>query len=266
MIIAVFGMRLLFPILIVAVVANMSLFSAFGMAISTPLQYSAILTGAHHLIVGFGGSFLLMVFLKYFLDAEKEEHWLGWLEKPLSKLGNFDGYQVMIALGAIVATSFIVPMAQQVAFLFAGIAGIATYVVTHSLANFFGAEDGEVDATLVKQGIMGFLYLEILDASFSFDGVIGAFALTSNIWLIALGLGVGAMFVRSFTLLLVEKGTLDTLKYLEHGAFWAIGALAAMMFTGLVYHIPEYVIGLVGALFIGSAAYHSHVISKSETA
>jgi hypothetical protein len=94
------------------------------------------------------------------------------------------------------------------------------------------------------------MFLEVRDASFSFDGVVGAFAMTSDLLIIALGLGVGAMFVRSFTLLLVERGTLNTYRYLEHGAFWAVGALAAIMLGGVEYHIPEAITGLLGAALI----------------
>ena len=97
----------------------------------------------------------------------------------------------------------------------------------------------------------------MLDASFSFDGVIGAFALSNNLFVIAIGLGIGAMFVRSLTLLLVERGTLTEYRYLEHGAFWAILSLAAIMFLETVRHVPEGVTGLIGAAFLGVAFWSS---------
>ena len=80
-----------------------------------------------------------------------------------------------------------------------------------------------------KAAFFMFLYLEVLDASFSFDGVIGAFAITNDIVLMALGLGIGAMYVRSLTVYLVRQGTLDDYVYLEHGAHYAIGALAVIL-------------------------------------
>jgi hypothetical protein len=110
---------------------------------------------------------------------------------------------------------------------------------------------------VIRQGIAGFLYLELLDASFSFDGVVGAFALTDNLLIIALGLGAGAMFVRSFTLFLVERQTLEHYRYLEHGAFWAIGALAAVMLAGVQWDVPEAVTGLLGAALIVAALISS---------
>ena len=102
-----------------------------------------------------------------------------------------------------------------------------------------------------KGGLGAFLYLEVLDASFSFDGVIGAFALTQNLFVIAIGLGIGAMYVRSMTIMLVERGTLAEYRYLEHGAFYAIVALAVIMFIQPLVHIPEVVTGLGGATLIG---------------
>ena len=105
-----------------------------------------------------------------------------------------------------------------------------------------------------------FLYLEVLDAAFSFDGVTGAFAITSDPIIIALGLGlVGAMFVRSITVYLVRQDTLDRYIYLEHGAHWAIGALAVIMLMSIDhrFHIPEWLTALVGVFFIAAAFAHS---------
>src|SRR3546814_10825692 len=110
---------------------------------------------------------------------------------------------------------------------------------------------------VAKAGFGAFLYREVLDASFSFDGVIGAFALSNNLFIIAIGLGIGAMFVRSMTIFLVRQGTLSEYRYLEHGAFYAIIALAAIMYINTFQHIPEVVTGLIGAVLIGIAFWSS---------
>ena len=109
------------------------------------------------------------------------------------------------------------------------------YILVDGLSTLLESDAGHI----AKSSAMAFLYLEILDASFSLDGVIGAFALSKNLFVIALGLGIGAYFVRSMTIYLFEKGTLRAYKYLEHGAFWAICLLALMMFLGAIAHIPE---------------------------
>lgn len=108
-----------------------------------------------------------------------------------------------------------------------------------------------------RGGIGGFLYLEVLDASFSFDGVIGAFAITKDVVIIMLGLAIGAMFVRSMTVFLVRKGTLDEFVYLEHGAHYAIGILAVIMLVSMKFHIPEIFTGLIGVAFILASLWSS---------
>src|SRR5690606_24125536 len=141
--------------------------------------------------------------------------------------------------------------------------GIFVYIAVDGLATMSHTEDLEEEASggpsdlakaTGKAGFFLFLYLEVLDASFSFDGVIGAFAITSDPIIIALGLGfIGAMFVRSITIFLVRKGTLSDYVYLEHGAHWAIGALALILLYSIGTHVPEVITGLVGVALIGAA-------------
>jgi uncharacterized protein len=109
-----------------------------------------------------------------------------------------------------------------------------------------------------------FIYLEVLDASFSFDGVVGAFAITHNLFIIMIGLGVGAMYVRTLTIILVEKGTLLEFRYLENGAFYAIGILSLIMFSGTVIHIPEIFTGLIGIILIGMSLVSSILYNRRE--
>lgn len=246
-IIAVFGMRLLFPLMIVGVVASMGPMAVLNLALTDPVQYGTILTSAHHQIAGFGGAFLMLVFLKFFIDNEKDSHWIPALEPWLAKLGKSGSLMKNcgITVGAILLSSLMFDSVRQIEFIVAAAVGIATYVFTK-----MGSLFGDSSNTIVKQGIGGFLYLEALDSSFSLDSVIGAFAITNHIVIIMLGLGVGAMFVRSITIQLLEKGTLDTYQYLEHSAFWSIGALAVMMLISPAIHIPEVVAGLIGISII----------------
>jgi len=65
------------------------------------------------------------------------------------------------------------------------------------------------------------------------------------------------MFVRSLTVMMVERGTLEAYRFLEHGAFWAIGALALLMLVGTVVDVPDVITGLVGAAFIGLSVWSS---------
>ncbi|MBO8184496.1 DUF475 domain-containing protein [Streptomyces spirodelae] len=283
--IAVFGMRLIFPVIIVAISAKVGPVEAVRVALENPDRYEQLVTDAHPAIAAFGGMFLLMIFLDFIFE-EREEKWLGWLERPLSRLGKIDGLSVCIALVVLLVTATTLATAahqhaghadKSGTVLLSGVAGLITYLIVGGLSGHFENKleeeeerehEAEEEAKKAgKQpsavGLAGkaaffmFLYLEVLDASFSFDGVIGAFAITNHIFWMALGLGIGAMYVRSLTVYLVRQGTLDDYVYLEHGAHYAIGALAAILLITVKYEINEVVTGLVGVVLIATSFWSS---------
>ncbi|MFZ0022007.1 DUF475 domain-containing protein [Acinetobacter sp.] len=276
--IAVFGMRLIFPVVIVAVTADLGFMEVVRLALNDPKEYSARLMAHHPEIAAFGGAFLLMVFLNFFLDEEKDTHWFRRVERRLSNLANVPAMSVFIALVALLIMAANVDEAKRLAVTMAGIWGIVIYIGVQVLSHMLGGEpevdeegnairhdENGVPTGVVKAGIGGFLYLEVLDASFSFDGVIGAFAITSDVVIIMLGLAIGAIFVRSMTIYLVEQGTLDAYIYLEHGAHYAIGALAFIMIaSGTGLHVPEVVTGLIGVAFIVWAVFASIQYKKRQ--
>lgn len=261
MLIAVAGMRVVFPLLIVGIAGHLNPIAALTLALQQPAEYERILTSVHAEIASFGGAFLLMVGLRYFFDEEKDVHWVKSIETLLAKGSRLYMAEASVVMAVLGASAFLLPQAERFMFLVAGLAGLGTYAAVQWLEVILDEEEDEgitkIASQAVKSGIAGVIYLEVLDASFSFDGVIGAFAISNNIFIIGLGLGIGAMFVRSMTVMLVEKGTLAEYKYLEHGAFWAILGLGACMFAGLFVHIPEAVTGLIGAVLIGAALFSS---------
>jgi hypothetical protein len=250
--IAVFGMRIVFPLLIVAIIARIDPFSALIMAATDPDQYSRVLTSAHVSVSAFGGAFLAMVGLKHFFDHEKDVHWIAIIERPLTRLGRIKALELWLVLLLLYVVSNWLPGSEQMEFLVVGGFGLMTYIAVEGISALLSVESA-VTGEMARSGAAAFLYLEVLDASFSFDGVIGAFALSNNLFIIAIGLGVGAMFVRSLTIMLVEQETLASYRYLEHGAFYAIIALAVIMFLNAVRHVPEVVSGLIGVGFIVTA-------------
>lgn len=272
--VAVFGMRLVFPIVIVAVTANLGFTEVINLALNEPAQYAAHLNEHHAEISAFGGMFLLLVFLT-FIFGDKEVHWFDWLERKLARFSKVDAMSTFVAIAVLMISLSWVEEAREHAILIAGIWGILIYLGVNVLSSLLeGGTDDEdevitdskgnvitntagVSSTILKGGIAGFIYLEVLDASFSFDGVIGAFAITNDVIIIMLGLAIGAMFVRSMTLYLVDKGTLSEFVYLEHGAHYAIGALAIIMLLSMKFHVPELVTGLIGVAFIGLSLYNS---------
>lgn len=268
--IAVFGMRLVFPLAIVGIVAHLNPFDAIVLAATNPSEYARLMQSAHVPVAAFGGAFLLMVALKHFFHEDHEVFWLTWFEKPLSKLGKLEASELAVALLIIWLISTQLQPADTLTFLVSGIFGLITFIVVDGISGVLAGGDPAAKDAIVKDAHRAsagmFLYLEVLDASFSFDGVVGAFAITNNLFIIMIGLGIGAMFVRSLTILLVEKGTLAQFRYLEHGAFWAIGALAAIMFLNTFHHIPEVITGLIGAAFIGLSLWSSVRYNKKQAA
>ncbi len=254
--IAVFGMRIVFPLVIVMVAASLGPVEAMQLALNEPAEYQRIVSDAHVGLMGFGGAFLGMVGLKYFFDAEKEVNWIEAIERPLAKVANIEAIAIGVVLAGTWAVASVLPEEEALTFLIAAIAGLLTYLAVE-IVNHLLEPPTPTTGDVAKAGFGAFLYLEVLDASFSFDGVIGAFALTNNLIIIAIGLGIGAMFVRSMTIFLVNKGTMSEYRYLEHGAFYAIIALAVIMYLNTFVHIPEVITGVIGAVLIGLAFWSS---------
>jgi hypothetical protein len=269
--IAVFGMRIIFPVAVVSIIASVSPWVAIQIALNDPAQYQALMESAHVSLMGFGGSFLMLVGLNFFLNEDKDDHWIGFVERPILHIGKIKfAAEMLTVLAILLIAGVYLPEIDQLSFVYSGVAGVVAFTAIHKLSEFM--EEGEAnraaDATkaAAKSGLGMFLYLEILDASFSFDGVIGAFAISTNLFIIAVGLGIGAMFVRSLTIMLVEQNTLDEYRYLEHGAFYAIIALATIMFLKTFVHVPEVVTGCIGAGFIAVSFVHSLMLKTDEPA
>ena len=259
MVIAVFGMRIVFPLAIVAIAAGLGPLDALNLSLNDPAQYEAIVSSAHVGIAGFGGAFLAMVGLSFFFDGEKDVHWIEWIEKKLSVVSNIKAAEIALLLVALYFISRMLPADEALVFMIAGTLGLVSFIAVEAISTILEMRDeaARLQGAVVRSGLGGFLYLNVLDASFSFDGVIGAFALSNNMVVIALGLSIGAMFVRSMTIHLVRQGTLAEYRYLEHGAFWAIIALGAIMLLSAKFHIPETVTGLIGAVLIGLSLWWS---------
>ncbi len=281
--IAVFGMRLVFPLVIVGITAKMGPVEAFELALNEPERYRHAMEEAYPTIAAFGGMFLLMLFLNFVFE-DRDVRWLTWLEKPLSVIGKLEQLSVIVA-GSTLTLVAVVWATDPGDVMVAGVLGMVTYLLVNGLGELFSKasdidpDENDKNEVVIrrsgpsnaakatgKAGFFLFLYLEVLDASFSFDGVIGAFAISTDPIVIALGLGIGAMYIRSLTVFLVRKGTLHTYVYLDHGAHWAIGALAACMLIGIGGHVPEWITGGLGAGLIIAAFVSSVLQRRTEAA
>lgn len=250
--VAVFGVRLVLPLAIVGIMAWINPWEALLMAATRPHDYAHIMESLHIPVAAFGGTFLIMVSARYFLDPAKDSHWLRMIEIPLSNLGRLKAIEVVIALIGLYLTTQYLPQIEQLRFFYAGIGGLILFLLVDGISSWLEDYEHHEAAKNIERASIGlFLYLEVLDASFSFDGVIGAFAITHNLFIICIGLGIGAMFVRSITIALVRQGTLSKFIFLEHGAFYAIGSLGMIMIADAFVGIPEAVTALLGVGFIG---------------
>ena len=255
LVIPVFGVRFVGPLLMVSLAGGVGIRQALDAALHDPGRYRELLDLAEPRILAFGGMFLLMVFLRYFFDDAKTLHWLQPLERRLSAAGRIEALEIALALVLLLLLSTALPAGLRGDVMVAGVIGLVLQLLSTSLADAFGDEEQAGARLAAGGGLVSLLYLELLDASFSLDGTIGAFAITSNLALILTGLGLGALFIRSLTLMLSREKALDKLIFLEHGAHYAIGALGVLMLAGIVLHqhhqhVPEWLTGLIGLLLL----------------
>ena len=262
LVIPVFGVRFAGPLALVCLAGGVGVGEALDAALHNPQHYKELLDLAEPRILAFGGMFLLMVFLRYFFNETKTLHWLKPLERRLSAAGRVEALEVALALILLLLLVAALPVRLHGEVLVAGVIGLVLQLLSTSIAEAFGSEEEAAGRLAAGGGLASLLYLELLDASFSLDGTIGAFAITTNLPLILTGLGLGALFIRSLTLMLSREKALDSLVYLEHGAHYAIGALGLLMLSGILLkqwhmHLPEWLSGLIGVVLLLLALFDS---------
>ena len=244
--IAVFVVRGILPWLIVWLsTPSLGPVQAFMATMSSdPAVVHAIEASAPALLMG-GGVFLVLLFL----------HWLFLEDKafglPHEKFLSAQG--VWFYAIASIFLAIIVWHAGQLGptVAFSAVIGSTAFFITHGFKE--QAESVEKGLTQKKSGMSDLskiLYLEVIDATFSIDGVLGAFAFTMSVPLILIGNGLGAFVVRQLTLGNIEN--IKKYKFLKNGAMYSILALGAVMITdGFGIHIPEYVSPLITFVIVG---------------
>jgi len=268
-VIAIFGMRVLFPVLIVSITAHLGWHNVVDLALHHPKEYAHHLEQAHASIAAFGGAFLLLLSLNFFMDDEKDVHWIGRIERQLKRFSHW-AVAPAIMVVVVVILAKLPDNTHAGATLGAGLLGGATFVLIQVIDGLVERWQGAAQKgkSLDKQtgmvALSSLLYLEILDASFSFDGVIGAFAITNDVLLIAAGLGIGALWVRSLTVYMVRRETLGNYRFIEHGAHYTVLALALVLLTSVLWEISDFIPGLAGLAIIGASIVSSVQYRKSK--
>jgi hypothetical protein len=266
MVFAIVGVRFIFPILIVMTTAHLPWHNVIDDALHHPKIYAHHLAQAHAAISAFGGAFLLVLAFYFLFDDARKTLWLERLESALQKVGGTVWLPPLLVAAIVVLLAMFAGDNQGTVFR-AGLVGTASYTAIKLLIDGLGRFTPGTAKTYVGwPAFVAFMYLQLLDASFSFDGVLGAFAITDKVLLIALGLGVGAIWVRSLTVFLVRKGTLNSYKYLEHGAHYAILVLALALLSSIFFDVPDAVTGITGLGVIGASYISSREALRARQA
>lgn len=252
-VIAVVIVRFLFPIVLVYIASPYNFGHVWQIVLHNPTQYSTLLHKSYPMIAGFGAGFLGMLFLQFLKETRAtQNHWCRSFERLIVWHGWPGRLIVFIFVGAFVAYATMLPT-LFVVYLIAGLlqwgVNMLRQRATHNVLHTAGK--------VLQVGLIGFIYLELIDASFSLDSVLGAFAISENIIVIMIGLGCGALVIRALTVHMVRVGLLQKWRYLEHGAHYAIGALAIILLLKVMMPVPEWIAGGVSIVLIAAALLHS---------
>jgi hypothetical protein len=256
--IAAIGMRLLLPLIIVAIGAHLTPWRAVDLAYENPDRYHALLITAQPGIAAFGGIFLLMIAVAFFRE-DREVHWWPAVEKRLPALLGRTGVPILIALLFTAVAGLTVPPEDRFRVVIGCLVGLLCYLgiqaISDQVADRVDADGGSRPRATVqgRSAFLLFVYLEMLDATFSLDSVMGGFSVTVDIALITLGLAIGAGYIRSLTVYVVRKGTLEQYRYLEHGAYYSIALLAVLLLWEVWRDVPDWITACTGAVVITAA-------------
>jgi len=254
-VIAAIGMRLLLPLIIVSVGAHLTPWRAVNLAYENPERYHTLLLSAQPGIAAFGGIFLLMIALAFFRE-EREVHWWPAVERRLPALLGRRGAPEVIALLFAAVAGVTVPSEVRTRVLVGCVVALVCYLgintVSERLADVADADGASRPRSTVqgRGAFLLFVYLELLDATFSMDSVMGGFSVTVDIALITLGLAIGAGYIRALTVYVVRKGTLEQYRYLEHGAYYSIALLAVLLLWEIWRDVPDWITACTGAVVI----------------
>ena len=220
---------------------------------SNPEVMSAVESSAPILLTG-GGIFLIFLFFHWLFLEPKNFGLPG--EKFFAKQGIWFYAVVAVLLSVVVWKA----LAINPVMAFSAVIGSTAFFITHGFKQ--NAEQAEEAMVHAKGGAMSdiskIMYLEVIDATFSIDGVLGAFAFTLSVPLIILGNGLGALVLRKLTVSNIER--IKKYAYLKNGAMYSILVLGCiMLFESFGAHIPKLVTPLATIAIVGYFFWKSHI-------
>lgn len=257
---AVFVMRGLLPLLIVYFSApGITLADAFAATFSSSGQAKQIINAQKPILLAAGGVFLIFLFVHWlFLETKR---YVFFLERHIHKHYYFWFYAV-VSLMLLVIVWTTLRLAPSIAL--GAVVGSTSFFIVSGFKENVAQKERELLHASRESGktndavdISKVLYLELIDATFSIDGVLGAFAFTVSVPLILIGNGIGALVVRYFTVHGVK--TVQKYAYLKNGAMYSIGFLGIiMMAESLGREIPLWVSPVITFCVVGLFLYLSH--------
>lgn len=194
------------------------------------------------LLIG-GGVFLIFLFFNWLFTEPKNYLIKG--EKF------FNRHSLWFYAVVSVILSFIVYFAIQVNPLmaFSAVVGSSAFFITHGFRENAEAQEEDLKSN-IKSDLSKIFFLEVIDASFSVDGVLGAFAFTLSVPLILLGSGLGAVVVRQLTISNIKR--VGKYIYLENGAMYSVFVLGlVMILNSFKFGIPEWFSPIITLLIVG---------------
>ena len=239
--------------MIVVMTTHLNLWEVLQLAMRSPQEYSQHLDKAHVSFSIFGGLFLWQVFCGFFFNNNKKIDWFFKIEYFLKKIGKWKVNLFLLPMAILCLLQYFMPANQQKTVILSGACAIGLFFFLHFFILLLQKKREQSTST----GILPFLYLEILDVSFSLDGVISAFAITTDLVILFIGLSIGAVFVRSITIFLAEKGVMKQFIYLEHGAYYAIGILSVIMLSSYFIAVPGFLTALICLTLLAVSLFSS---------
>lgn len=246
---AVFIVRGLLPLMVVWLsVPEIGFLGAFQSIIKSPPEIAQLINERKGIILIGAGIFLLLLYLHWLFLEKKDPYFVpDKLIKPQHGVWFF-------AFAAIILVALLYFARNSYLLMLTAAIGNALFFIIYGFREQATKQEEMLHSqTTQLSDLSKLMYLEILDASFSFDGVLGAFAFTTSIPLIFIGNGIGALVVRQLTIRGIEK--VSQYKWLKNGAMTSIGVLGIfMIIKSFGVYVPEYLptfttVGLIGLTF-----------------
>jgi hypothetical protein len=242
--IAVFLVRGLLPWLIVwATAPDLGFLGAFTAMFQGDAEVAQAIESSKPILMAGGGTFLVFLFFHWLFQEDK--HYGLYGERFFRRQGVWFYAVVSVLLTAIVWFA----LQQDPNMAFGAVVGSTAFFITHG----FKENAAQAERDLMQQGmsdVAKIFYLEVIDTTFSIDGVLGAFAFTMSVPLILLGNGLGAIMVRQLTIGNIER--VKRYAYLKNGAMYSVFFLGTiMLLEAFRFHVPHYVSPLITFVVVG---------------